>query len=89
MASEPASEKTNTNRFYSCGGEGITYSTVDEIAWFIYPSKTAIQEYSESMIALANVHAAWGDFKGMRDNLNFLVDVRIKIAELLGENYLS
>jgi hypothetical protein len=83
------SEQTNHTRFYSTGDEGITYNTVEEIADFIYDRPHKIEEYSESMICLANVHAAWGDFRGMREVLNFMVDARIRVAELRRESHLK
>jgi hypothetical protein len=83
------SEKTNHERFFSTGDEGITYTNVLEIARFIYDMPHRIQDYTDSMVSLANVHAAWGDYKGMRETLNFLVDVRVTVAELRGERHLS
>lgn len=79
-------------RFYRLGNIGISYNTVEEIAKFLTTApvpEIATYEYSEGMIQLANVHAAWGDYKGMRENLNFLVDVRIRVAELRGEKHTS
>lgn len=78
------------NRYFSGDVEGISYTTVEEISqWLFKQPEIVTYEYSESMIRLANVHAAWADYKGMRENLNFLVDVRIRVAELRGENHLS
>jgi hypothetical protein len=83
------SEQTNHSRFYSTGDEGIVYNTVEEIADFIYDMPHKVEEYSESMVSLANVHAAWGDFRGMRETLNFMVDVRVRVAELRGQSHLK
>jgi len=77
-------------RFYSSDDEGITYGTVEEIAQFLHNrSNEVLVSYCESMISLASVHATWNDFRGMRETLNFLVDVRIRVAELRGESHLS
>lgn len=76
-------------RFFSTEDHGITYGTVEEIVWFLYNLPHLIQDYNDGMISLANVHGSWGDFLGMRETLNFLVDVRISLARLRGENHLS
>ncbi len=86
---KPEAEKTN-NRFFNSDDEGISYSTVEEIAQFLYRRSNAVLvSYGGSMISLASVHCTWGDFRGMRETLNFLVDVRIRVAELRGEEHLS
>lgn len=76
--------------WYDSGNASIAYNTIEEIATFLLAhTEIGIYEYSESMIKLANVHAAWGDYKGMRETFNFLVDVRIRLAELREERHLS
>jgi hypothetical protein len=76
-------------RFFTSGDYGITYGTVEEIVWFLFGAPELIQNYNDCMISLANVHGNWGDFRGMRETLNFLVDVRVSLARLRGEKYLS
>jgi hypothetical protein len=41
------------------------------------------------MLSLAVNHSRWGDFRGMRETLNYLVDVRVRVAELRGERHLA
>lgn len=75
--------------FYRHGVESISYNNVLEISLFLTKHPGAIQAYTVAMTDLANVHAACGDYRGMRETLNFLVDVRVQVAELRGEKYLS
>lgn len=74
-------------RYFRSGHSTICYNSVHEIALFLWALPECLPDYTESMYSLAAVHAAWGDFAGMRETLNYLVDVRIRIAELRDQDH--
>lgn len=76
-------------RFFQTEDHGITYGTLEEVVWFLYNLPHLVQDYNDAMMRLANVHGNWGDFKGMRDTLNFLVDVRVSLVRLQGRLHIS
>jgi hypothetical protein len=75
--------------FYHNGDDGIAYNTVDEIAQWLLDRPDAIDGFQQSMLDLAVGCSHWGAFRTMRDILNRLVDVRIRIAELRHEEHLA
>lgn len=68
-------------RWYTNGDESIAYDTAYEIAAFLYRRQHLIQDYRLTAYGLAETCAAWGDWKGMRESLNFLVDVMEAIKQ--------
>jgi hypothetical protein len=77
-------------RFYN-GGPGvgsITYTTPEEIAAWLYEHDN-VEGYIQSTYDLATGLADLGDLKGMRENLNFLVDMLSALAKLTGEKVLE
>jgi hypothetical protein len=77
-------------RFYNggpCVGS-ITYTTAEEIAAWLY-EHDVVEAYMQSTYDLATMLADLGDLKGMRENLNFLVDVLSALAKLAGQKVLE
>lgn len=75
--------------FYHGDGIGITYNTPGEAAAWLFAHTAHIDGFTQSMFNLAAVFGHWGDFKGMRETLNLLVDVLAELATLKGEDILK
>jgi hypothetical protein len=76
-------------RFYQTENVSIAYDTVEEISQWLVQRPQHIAGFQESMLGLAVGCSQWGAFRTMRDTLNFLVDVRIRVAELREERHLA
>lgn len=71
-----------TTRYFRAGEIGLAYETVDGIAAFLRANPQHIEVYQASMVDLARAHQAWGDYQGMREEFNFLVDVLMQVEVL-------
>lgn len=77
------------NSFTARSGLGISYDTPDEMAAWLLEHPQEAPAYRQSAYDLANMFGDAGDYRGMRELLNFMVDVFIALAKLRGEKYLE
>ena len=81
-------DKPRFLKFYNAGdGESISYNTVDEIADWLTARPEHVTGYRDTMFGLAANFHAWGDYVGMRETLNFIVDVLIAVDERTGRTH--
>lgn len=76
-------------RFFRSFDDVILYNTVEEISQWLSKRPGLIPDYQSGMLRLADQHAYWNDYRGMRENCDFLVDVLIRVAVLRGEKHLA
>lgn len=77
------------NSFTASSGIGITYDTQDEMAAWLLEHPQEAPAYRQSAYDLANMFGNEGDYRGMRELLNFMVDVFVALAKLKGDKYLD
>lgn len=77
------------NHFTPRTGRGIAYDTPDEMAAWLLEHPQEAGAYMESQYDLAAMMGNEGDFRAMRECLNFLVDVFVALAKLKGEKHLE
>jgi hypothetical protein len=79
-----------TQFFYTLpDGSAVTYDNPLEMALWLLQHPDELDNWHSSMYRLASQQAAWDNYRGMRDVLNWLVDVLAARAKLNGNTVLE
>jgi hypothetical protein len=78
-----------TTYYYQTETMTIAYQTPEDIIPFLIQHPERISGYINTMERLARTMHAWGDYRGMREIYNILVDVLIGVKKAQGENILE
>jgi hypothetical protein len=78
-----------TTYYYQTETMTIAYQTPEDIIPFLIQRPELVPSYINTMERLARTMHAWGDYRGMREIYNILVDVLIGVKKAQGENILE